>query len=151
MELETEGRAARGLRRYLGLVAEKLGVGGAVSVQLEEPVSAYIPLDGRLRRFPDHDVALVWDEEDGWAVGIETDAGSPVVVLSYLGEDVLPAPRVVARFVLDVFGERFPGRPDRPRLRPVEPADDLMRRLTQYAPKTLPFTVPGTVAATGGE
>jgi Family of unknown function (DUF6292) len=152
VELDTDGRAARGLRRYLGLVADELSVGGAVvSVQLDEPVRAYLPLDGRLGRFHGRDVALVWDEENGWAVGIETDAGSPVVVLTYLGKDVLPAPRVVAEFVGDVFDERFPGQPDPPGLRSAKQNDDLMQRLMEYAPRTLPFTVPGTVLATGGE
>jgi hypothetical protein len=139
MELEPDARAARGLRRYLRLVAEELGIDGAGQfVQFDAPVGAYLPLDIRLSRFPSQDVALVWDEERGWALGIETDAGTPIALLSYLGGDVLPAPRTVAQFVHDVVDDRFPGRPDPVIMRSVGDQDDLVDRLNRYAPPVLP-------------
>jgi len=90
MELDGHDRAARGLRRYLTLVAEATGVGAeACFVQLGPPVEAYLALDHRLSSHPDRDVALLWDEEHGWALGIETHGGADVTVLSYVGEHVL--------------------------------------------------------------
>jgi hypothetical protein len=139
MELEPDGRAARGLHRYLRLVAGELNLDDAGQfVQLDSPVAAYLPLDIRLPRFPSHDVALVWDEERGWALGIETDAGSPIAVLSYLDVDILPAPRLVAQFVHDVVADRFPGRPEPMILRSVSDQDDLADRLNRYALPVLP-------------
>jgi hypothetical protein len=139
MELEAHGRSARGLRHYLKQVAEELGSDDAGQfVQLDGPIGAYLPLDIRLPRFPEHDVALVWDEEHGWGIGIETDAGSPIVVLSYLGIEVLPAPSTVAEFVHDVMDDRFPGQPVPPVLRTLAAQDDLAQRLTRYAPPVLP-------------
>jgi len=58
-------------------------------VQLGPPVEAYLALDHRLSSHPDRDVALLWDEEHGWALGIETHGGADVTVLSYVGEHVL--------------------------------------------------------------
>lgn len=139
MELEPDDRVARGLRRYLRLVAEELGIDDSGQfIQLDGPIGAYLPLDLRLRRFPSHDVALVWDEERGWALGIETDAGSPIVILSYLGVDLLPSPRMVAQFVHDVVDDRFPGQPEPMMLRSVGDQDDLADRLSRYAPPVLP-------------
>jgi hypothetical protein len=120
-------------------VAEELGIDDAGQfVQFDAPVAAYVPLDIRLPRFPSHDVALVWDEECGWALGIETDAGTPIALLSYLGGDMLPAPRTVAQFVHDVVGDRFPGQPEPPVMRSVGAQDDLVDRLNRYAPPVLP-------------
>lgn len=142
MELEPEGRAARGLRNYLRMVVAALGLDEAGHyLTLDRPVTAYLPVDTRLPRFPDHDVALVWDEEHGWAIGIETDAGSPVTPLCYLGIDILPAPQTVADFVRDVVEDRFPGQPDPPRLRTVtERLDRLSERLATYTPPLRPFS-----------
>jgi hypothetical protein len=94
----------RGLRAYLGGVAGALGFGmESCSVDLDIPVSAYLALDWRLRRYPDRDVALLWDEVHGWAVAVEAPCGEEVIVLSYLGgadgADVLPEPRAVVRFL----------------------------------------------------
>lgn len=91
----------RGLRAYLGDVAKALGFGlESCTVDLDLPVSAYLAVDWRLRGFPDRDVALLWDEVHGWAVAIEAACGEDVIVLCYLGgDDILPEPRVVVRFL----------------------------------------------------
>jgi hypothetical protein len=136
MRLEPDQKAARGLDHYVRLVGRELGLDGAGHlINFEPTVRVFLPLDARMARFPDQDVALVWDEERGWAIGVETDSASPVVVLSYLAEDVLPEPRTVARFVRDAFAARFPGQPDPP----VRAAPDLLERLTEYAPPVLPL------------
>jgi len=101
MDLELDGR---GFRRYLRSVAEELGLADTGQfVHLEHPVHVYLPLDARLTTVPDQDVALVWDERRGWAVGVETEARDPVVPVSYFGDDVLPPPEAVARFVREVL------------------------------------------------
>jgi hypothetical protein len=134
MDLEFGSLTAQGLPRYVRLVADALGLVGESSfVQLEPPANAYLALDGRLSLFPTHDVALVWDEEHGWAAGIETSSGDDIVVLTYLGDDILPAPRVVARFARSVFGNELPGQPQPPTLRTVNDDDDLHARLAAYA------------------
>ena len=127
MDLELYGKPARGLRRYVWLVAEALGVGrGCCYVQLESPVQAYIPVDERLPRLPGSDVAVVWDATQGWAIGVED--GPDVVPLGVLGGDVLPPPERVARFVARFLaGEPF-ADPDWP-----APPGELIDRLAGYA------------------
>jgi hypothetical protein len=130
MESEPDGPRARGLRRYVRLVTEALGLSGECSwVQAEPPGSVYLALEGRLPSFPDHDVALLWDEEHGWAAAVETHSGTDLVVVSYHGEDVLPPPREVATFVTRLFRGECPGQPSPTRLS----GDDLGRRLSGYA------------------
>lgn len=134
MELDTDTRAARGLRRYVRLVATALDLGAhGYFVQLERPVGLYLAVDGHLPRFPTHDVALTWHEEHGWAAGVETRSGADLLILRYLGREVLPPPRTVARFVHDLFAGRSPGQPDPPAFRHVDDADDLPERLAGYA------------------
>jgi hypothetical protein len=91
----------RGLRAYLGDVAKALGFGlESCTVDLDVPVSAYLAVDWRLRWFADRDVALLWDEVHGWALAVEASCGEEMIVLRYLGgDDVLPEPRAVVRFL----------------------------------------------------
>jgi hypothetical protein len=130
MDLDRDGAPARGLRRYVRLVAEALGVGpDCCYVQPESPVHAYIPLDDRLPQLPGSDVALTWDATQGWAIGVEDGIGPDVVPLSHLAGDPLPAPPVVVEFVTSFLaGERF-AEPE-----PCLAADgDLITRLAGYA------------------
>ncbi|MGH8882495.1 MAG: DUF6292 family protein [Stackebrandtia sp.] len=102
MDLEPYGAAARGLREYVWSIADALGVGAdCCYVQLESPVHAYIPLDERLPRLPGSDVALTWDADQGWAVGVEH--GVDVIPLCFLTGDVVPEPERVAEFVEQVL------------------------------------------------
>jgi hypothetical protein len=134
VDLESEGTAEHGLRRYVRLVAEAVGVSGdCFCLQLEPPVNVYLALQERLRAFPTRDVALLWDEERGWSAAIETHSGQDLILVSYLGTDVLPPPRVVAQFVSRLTDEEFLGHLDPPQLRAVDDEDDLPRRLAAYA------------------
>jgi hypothetical protein len=104
MELDFDDSVVRGLRHYVRLVSQALGLHGECSyVQADEAACAYIALDGRLRRFPDRDVALLWDENHGWAAGIETHSGEDVLVVACLGQDLLPRPETVATWVRNLF------------------------------------------------
>jgi Family of unknown function (DUF6292) len=134
MDLEFDFLAAQGLSRYVRLVAEELGLTGECSFsQLAPPVNAYLALDGHLPLFPSRDVALIWHEEHGWAAGIETHSGEDLILLSFLGDVVLPAPRVVAQFARSVLGEELPGQPEPVALRKADDDDDLRAQLVSYA------------------
>ncbi|MFF5991852.1 DUF6292 family protein [Prauserella flavalba] len=134
MDLESHSAPARGLRRYIRLVEDALGLTGQGSyVQLETPVSAYIALNGQLPGFADRDVALIWDEEHGWAGAVESRCGEDLLVLAYLGDRILPPPRVVAAFAERLFAGELPGPPEPPALREAHAADDLPVLLAEYA------------------
>ncbi|MDQ0380399.1 DUF6292 family protein [Amycolatopsis thermophila] len=129
--LDPQSRPARGLRRYIGLIEETLGLSGQGScVQLERPLSAYVAIEGRVPAFPDRDVALLWDERYGWAVAVEARCGEDLLVLAYLGGPVVPSPRVVARFVHRALDGEPAGAPEPD----VLEAGDVHDELAVYAP-----------------
>lgn len=130
------GAAARGLRQYLLAVAAKLDA-PAWFCEVDVPAGAYVALERRLARFPGHETALLWDERDGWAVAVESATGDEVIVLAYLGEDVLPPPEAVVEFVAGLYGEKYPGRPDPPDFRRPGTADGFDERLAAYAGDTV--------------
>jgi len=89
-----------GLTGYLAAVSAAAGVGEESStVDLGTPVSGYVALDVRLARHPGRDMALLWDEHHGWAFAMETHSSEDLLVLAYLGGDLVPAPSRVFRFV----------------------------------------------------
>ncbi|MCR6483777.1 DUF6292 family protein [Amycolatopsis sp. OK19-0408] len=132
VERDGLGAAARGLRQYLLAVAAELDA-PAWFCEVDVPATAYLALEGRLARFPDHETALLWDERDGWAAAVESAAGDDVVVLAYLGQDVLPAPEVVVAFVGSVYAGGYPGQPEPPNFRRPGAADGFDERLATYA------------------
>ncbi|MDI5979648.1 DUF6292 family protein [Amycolatopsis magusensis] len=134
MNIEFDLAAARGLAWYVREVAAELGLGGGCFfVQLDSPAHAYVAIDERLPRFPDRDLALVWDEEHGWALAVETASAEDLIVLAYLGGDVLPPPAVVARFAcLPLSAVRLTS-PEPPVLRRTGDHDDLVQRLGRCA------------------
>jgi hypothetical protein len=131
MDLDQDDAAARGLRRYVHLVAEAVGVGAEAStIQFDDPVSAYLALDRCSPQHPDQDLALLWDERQGWALGVESAVSADVRVLGFLTLDVLPSPSTVADYVAaacrgDGFGAAVPDAtlPD---------AEGLAERLADY-------------------
>jgi len=131
MKLDFDDAVARGLRGYVRMVTAALWLSGECScVEAERPASAYVALDGRLADFPDLDVALVWNEDDGWAVAVETHGGEDLIVLAHMGSNVLPPPRDVAEWVESVFRDEHLDRVSPPEVRPVT---DLANRLAPYA------------------
>lgn len=137
MELHFDDSVVRGLRRYVRLVSHALGLRGECSyLHTDEPVSAYIALDGELGNFPGQDVALLWDETHGWSTAIETHSGADLLVVAYLGEDVLPPPETVAAWVKRLFHSATP----EPGRRPNLPSSDVRRRLATYAAPTFVVT-----------
>src|SRR5262245_65126331 len=110
MNLDFHSPAARGLRRYVRLVAAELDPAAEhMAVHWTHPVHAYLALPGRLRWFPSRDVALTWDERHGWAMILTARPTESLAVLRYLGLDVLPAPGDVAVFTGRLFGDELAG------------------------------------------
>ncbi|WP_158839314.1 DUF6292 family protein [Saccharothrix deserti] len=134
-DLDYGDAPARGLQRYVRAVAAELGLDGeCASADPGPPASAYLAVDGHLPSFPDRDLALMWDEEYGWAAAVETRSDEPPVVIAYLGGDVLPAPGTVAAFLTALLRGEHPGDPRPIRLRAYGAPDDLMDRLSAYPP-----------------
>lgn len=111
-----ESVVSRGFEHYVELVAEAVGADpDAWACRSESPREAYIAVDRDIHMFPGREVALLWNEESGWAVGVETRSGEDIILLGYLGGDLVPAPSVVAAFT-EHFGEKgLPGQWDHPR------------------------------------
>lgn len=137
MELHFDDSVIRGLRHYVQLVSHALGLRGECSyLHTEEPASAYIALDGELDDFPGQDVALLWDENHGWSTAIETHSGADLLVVAYLGQDLLPPPETVAAWTKRLFRDPTPAAGRRPKL----PSSDVRRRLATYAAPTFVVT-----------
>jgi hypothetical protein len=129
--------AVPALRSYLRAVGDELGVGlESATIDHDTPVSAYLALDTRLPRCPDRDVALLWDEEHGWAIAKETHSGEDLLVLAYLGgPTITPSPKRVARFVDALYcDDRTVGLPNPPAIRAAGSPEDLAAQLLAYRP-----------------
>ncbi|GAB2748821.1 DUF6292 family protein [Amycolatopsis magusensis] len=135
--LETNFELTRALRAYTAAVGSACGAGPeSCTVDAGTPASAYIALDGRLPRYPDRDVALIWDERFGWAMAVETHSAEDLLVVAYLGHDLLARPAKVARFAANVLAGR-PGLLEPPRLREAGAHDWLTDRLRPYVTELL--------------
>lgn len=90
-----------GLAGYVRAVASAVGVPAeATDFEISDTVTAYLGLNVRWVLRPGRDLMLLWTERHGWSVAVETTPGESPVVLGYLGgDDAVPAPRLVARFV----------------------------------------------------
>ncbi|MEU8637248.1 DUF6292 family protein [Amycolatopsis sp. NPDC048633] len=128
---DTEFSFERGLREYVAGVARAVGVGlESCTLDAGTPAAAYIALDWRLTRFPEHDLALVWDEAHGWAAAIEDVSGA--TALAHLGGEVLPAPRAVVRFLAAVrAGDPDAGALEAPALREPGDHEELLATLSR--------------------
>jgi hypothetical protein len=121
-----------GLAGYVRAVAAALGVPSEVTgFEISDTATAYLGLSRRWVLRPSRDLMLVWTEAQGWSVAVETDPAERPAVLGYLGGDeVVPGPHEVARFVTGVVNCRAT-----PSGRPAFGVDrkELARRLNSYA------------------
>ncbi|RZS43824.1 hypothetical protein EV193_102805 [Herbihabitans rhizosphaerae] len=129
---ETTHAFGRSLAGYVRAVAVELGVPlEATGFEISDTVTVYIGLAERWPEFPTRDLMLVWTERHGWYVAVETDPGEGTIVADHLGgDDLVPPPPVVARFVAALLaGDRSSAHP----LGRTVDATDLARRLSRYA------------------
>lgn len=98
-----------GLGRYLRTVADALDLtSGAVNWEIAEEATAYVALDGRIPRFPDRNLMLVWHEARGWLVATEPQGShDSSTVVARLRGDIVPSPGAVAAFVRGVMSGRY--------------------------------------------
>lgn len=100
MESQFDDFLVRALRGYARSVTRELGLTPERSyVQVEGLATVFLELDSRLPAFPDREAALLWDQRRGWAAAVETHSGEDLIVQAWFGSDLLPRPRVVARWV----------------------------------------------------
>lgn len=95
------------------------------------PATGYIAVDQRLPSFPDQDMALLWNEESGWAAALETPTGD-LIVLDCLADDVVPAPHEVAEFLTRLRATTYPGQRHCRKVRTAGTDSELEGRLTPY-------------------
>jgi hypothetical protein len=92
-----------GLRAYAASVAQAVGVGlESCSLEADEQATIYLAVDNRIAGFTGRDAALLWDEQTGWAVAVETASGEDLILVAVHHADLLPAPAVVARWFAQV-------------------------------------------------
>lgn len=133
---ESDGTATlrSGLSGYVRAVAAAVCVPPeATGFELSDTATAYLGLTQRWVLRPSRDLMLVWNELHGWAVAVETEPTELPVVLGYLGgDDVVPGPYTVARFVTGVVsGRRSPVAC--PTFPVVDNREGLAERLNRYA------------------
>lgn len=88
-----------GLARYVEAVAERIGVPPeGTEFEVSDTATAYLGLEG-----PGRDLMLLWNEQRGWSIAVETDPAEKPVVVAHLGLPLVPPPDQVARFVDDVL------------------------------------------------
>lgn len=89
------------LHEYVWAVAEGWRIGAeSCVVDTEPPAWAYVALEWTLPRYPDRDLALLWDERTGWAVAIETHSSEDLIVVACpVDATVVPPPSRVRAFV----------------------------------------------------
>ncbi|MBM7809570.1 DUF6292 family protein [Saccharothrix algeriensis] len=116
-----------GLAGYVRAVADQVGVPPeGTEYEVSDTATAYLALGGGR----DRDLMLVWSEEHGWSIAVETRPSEPPHVLAHLGVPLVPPPRAVARFVQDVLaGKRSDAEPTVDRDRSA-----LTVRLRPYVP-----------------
>jgi hypothetical protein len=124
----------RGLGAYVRAVAAAIGVPAeGTTVEISDTATAYLALSRPWPGRPRHDVMLVWSEQRGWTVAVETAPSEDTAVLArWAGDELVPPPDEVARFVDDAAAGRQAERKDSAAV-PVT-RHVLARRLGEYVP-----------------
>ncbi|TVT49904.1 hypothetical protein FNH05_16490 [Amycolatopsis rhizosphaerae] len=131
--------AESALRAYVGAIAEAVGVAAeSTCCTVSRSATAYIALDEHLPGFPDRDLALIWDDSHGWAAAIETHCGEDLIVVAYLGEDLVPPPRKVVAFRDGLVADRQPGQLEPPEFEPPEDLAEWLSRRVHVPAQRVP-------------
>lgn len=125
---------SRSLAGYLREVAAAVGVPPeAATFEVSDTATAYLGLARRWSARPADDLMLVWSEQHGWMVAVETEPRAAPMVLAYFaGTDIVPEPIAVARFVTDVVNGEVTGASP-PALPAAAGRQELALRLARYA------------------
>ncbi len=134
---ETAWALGRGLSGYVQAVAAALDVPvEGTSSEISDTATAYLGLADRSAERPGQNLMLVWSEQQGWSVAVETDpAEAPIVIADFGSDDRVPDPRTVARFASEVMAGHRPSR-SRPASRAPATREELARQLASYATDT---------------
>ena len=128
---ETDFALARGLAGYVRSVAGQLHVSReATAYEVSDTATAYVALSARSSVHPDRDLMLVWTEQHGWALAVETAPAESPDILAYLGADPVPEPEEVVRFVDRVLADPSLAEPVRPSI--DDGRQDVGTRLARY-------------------
>ena len=115
-----------GLARYVRAVAEEIGVPPeGTEFEVSDTATAYLGLEG-----PGPDLMLLWNEQRGWSIAVETDPTEKPVIVAHLGLPLVPPPDEVAQFVDDVLAGRTGGA--EPDLGATQDRHRLAGRLSEY-------------------
>ncbi|MEA5360593.1 DUF6292 family protein [Amycolatopsis sp., V23-08] len=124
----------RGLGAYVRAVATAVGVPAeGTTIEISDTATAYLALSRPWPGRPRHDVMLLWSEKRGWTVAVETAPDEdPVVIARWAGDELVPPPREVTRFVDDAAS----GRHAEPKSPPPSGVTRqvLARQLGEYVP-----------------
>jgi hypothetical protein len=100
---EGDDTLVAGLRAYAASVAEAVGVGlESCSLEADEQATIYLAVDSPVAGFTGRDAALLWDEQTGWAVAVETASNEDLILVAVHHADLLPPPAVLARWFKQV-------------------------------------------------
>ncbi|HVW42531.1 MAG TPA: DUF6292 family protein [Amycolatopsis sp.] len=130
---DTTVALARGLAGYVRAVARELGLPAqGTSFEISDTATAYLGLSTSWAQLPGRDLMLVWNERDGWSLSVETRPTEDVFVIAQFGNELLPSPSAVARFVTSTLsGLAASSRRLAPARRTVD-RGTLATRLQQY-------------------
>lgn len=132
--MDTTSRAADGLVTYVRSVADDLG-GDVFEIDVNldrELATAIILVNAQVPTLAEYPLLLTWDEVSGWALRIETDGYGGTTALEFLGEDILPDPALVERFLQEATNGQNPGLLAAPAFRLPNAQDDLEQRLAEF-------------------
>ncbi|GAB2965569.1 DUF6292 family protein [Saccharothrix stipae] len=97
--MDDSAQISLGLARYVQAVAEEIGVPPeGTEFEVSDTATAYLGLEG-----PGRDLMLLWNEQRGWSIAVETDPTEKPLTIAHLGQPLVPPPNAVARFVDDVL------------------------------------------------
>jgi hypothetical protein len=124
--MDDSAQISLGLARYVRAVAEEVGVPPeGTEFEVSDTATAYLGLEGS-----GPDLMLLWSEQRGWSIAVETDPTEKPIVIAHLGLPLVPPPDAVAKFVDDVLAGK-PGSTE-PDLAGNRDRHRLANRLADY-------------------
>ncbi|MDR7300214.1 DUF6292 family protein [Haloactinomyces albus] len=134
MNTDPTNRVASGLGHYVETVARYLGDEVlTIDYEANEDLAlAIIMVASRLPTIAERPLLLSWDEVNGWALRLQLDDNGETIALAYLGQEVLPGPDDVQRFLESATLGSHPGTISPPGFRHPNDRDSLELRLARF-------------------